>query len=47
MINAIRNQNERLEALTNKSIYKEIFDKVVKEKIDEIRELTNKTNHDY
>ena len=45
-IDAIENQNERLEAvtnkeiledLTNKGIYKDIFDKIVKEKFDEIR----------
>ena len=43
-------QNKRLEALTNKddhkSIYKEIFDKLVKEKFDAIKELTYKIDHD-
>ena len=37
-IDAITNQNGRLEAFTNKndhkSIYKEVFDKLVKEKFD-------------
>ena len=45
-IDAIPNQNERVEALTNKddheSIYKEIFDKLVKAKFDRIKELTYK-----
>ena len=44
-IDAITNQNKRLEALANKddhkSIHKEIFDKLVKEKFDEIKELTD------
>ena len=44
-IDAITNQNKRLEALANKndrkSIYKEIFDQLVKEKFDEIKELTD------
>ena len=47
LINAITNQNETLEALTNKNIYKEIFDKIVKEKFDEIRKLAEEINHDY
>ena len=50
-IDAITNQKKRLETLTNKydhkSIYKEIFDKLVKEKLDEIKELTYKIDHDY
>ena len=29
----------------HRHIYKEIFDKIVKEKFDGIRELTNKTDH--
>ena len=41
-IDAITNQNKRLNALTNKedhkSIYKEIFDKLVKEKFDAMQE---------
>ena len=45
-VNAITNQNKTLETLTNKNIYNEIFDKTVKEKFDEIRKLTNETNHD-
>ena len=49
-IDAIPNQNERVEALTNKddheSIYKEIFDKLVKAKFDRIKELTYKIDHD-
>ena len=48
-IDAITNQNKRLEALTNKndhkSTYKEIFDKLVKEKSDEIKELSDPINH--
>ena len=47
----ITNQNKRLEDLTNKNdhkdIYKQIFDKIVKEKFDVIRELTNEINDDY
>ena len=46
----IANQNERLEALINKddhkSNYKEIFDKLVKEKSNEIKELTYKIDND-
>ena len=42
---------QRLETLTNKDdkkdIYKKIFDKIVKEKLDEIRELGDEVNHDY
>ena len=49
-VDAITNQNKRLEALTNKnnhkSIYKEIFDKLVKEKLDEIKELIYKIEND-
>ena len=41
-IDAITNQNERLEASTNKdyhkSIFKEIFYKLVKAKLDEIKQ---------
>ena len=44
-IDAITNQNKRLQALPNKdhhkSIYIEIFDKLVKGKLDEIKELTD------
>ena len=36
---------EQIEALINKSINKEIFDKIVKEKCDEKRELIEKINH--
>ena len=49
-IDSITNQNKRLEALTNKddhkSIYKKIFDKLVKQRFDEIKELTYETDHD-
>ena len=49
-IDVITIQNRRLETLTNKddhkSIYKKVFDKLVEEKFDEIKELTNKINHD-
>ena len=49
-IDAITNKNGRLEALTNKdnhkSIYKEIFDQLVKEKFDEMKELTYEIEHD-
>ena len=47
-IDAITNQNERLAVLTNKDDhnYKEIFEKLVKERFDEIKELTNEINHD-
>ena len=49
-IDVITIQNRRLDALTNKddqkSIYKKISDKLVQEKFDEIKELTNKINHD-
>ena len=48
-IDAITNQNKRLEALTNKddhkSLCKEIFDKIVQEKFDGIKELTYKIDH--
>ena len=48
-IDAITNQNESLEALANKddhkSIYKEIFDKLVKGKFDGIKELTYGIDH--
>ena len=54
-IDAIINQNKRLSALTKnddhkddqKNIYKEVFDKLVKVKFDEIEDLTYETNHDY
>ena len=49
-IDDITNQNEKLEGLTNKddhkSIYKEIFDKLLKEKFDEIKELTYEIDHE-
>ena len=49
-IDALKNQNNILEALTNKvdhkSIYKEIFDKLIQEKFDRINELSDKTGHD-
>ena len=53
-INAITNQSIRLGALTNKDdneddhkyIYQEIFDKLVKETFDEIKELTYEIGHD-
>ena len=49
-IDAITNQNEKLGALTNKddhkNIYKEIFDKLVKEKFYRIKELTYKIDYD-
>ena len=48
-IDAITNQNKRLAALTNKDDhkdnYKEIFEDLVKERFDEIKELTAETNH--
>ena len=48
-IDAITDQNKGLEALTNKddhkSVYKEVFDQLVKEKIDEIKELTDEIDH--
>ena len=49
-IDPITDQNKGLEALTNKddhkSIYKEIFDRVVKERFDEIKQLTHEIDHD-
>ena len=49
-IDAIKNQNERLEALTykdyQKSIYNEIFDKLVNKKVDEIKKLTYEIERD-
>ena len=43
-------QNKRLEALNNiddhKSIYKEIFNRIVKERFDETKELTHELDHD-
>ena len=52
-VDAITNQNERLEVVTSKDdrkdchkdIYKEIFEKLVKEKFNEIKELTWEINH--
>ena len=47
-IDTITNQNKRLAALTNKDDhqdnYKEIFEELVKERFDEIEELTNEIN---
>ena len=47
-IDAITNQSERLAALTNKDYhkdnYKEIFEELVKERRDEIKELTDEIN---
>ena len=46
-IDAITNQNQRLEALNdNKSIDKEIFYKLVKGKLDEIKKLTYEIDYD-
>ena len=49
-IHYITNQSERLEALTNKddhkSIYRELFDKLVEKKFDEIKKLTDEIDHD-
>ena len=49
-IDVITDQNKRLEALTgkdyHKSICKEIFDELVKEKCDGIKELAFETDHD-
>ena len=46
---AITNQNKGLEALTNKddhkNVYEKIFDKLVKEKFDEIRELSDEIDY--
>ena len=48
--NAITNQDERLADLTNtgddKDNYKELFEKLVKEKFNEIKELTGETKYD-
>ena len=48
-IDAITNQNKRLAALTNKdnhkANYNEISEELVKERFDEIKELTNEVNH--
>ena len=42
-------KNKRLEALNNrddhKSIYKNLFDNVVKERFDEVKELTNEIDY--
>ena len=49
-IDAITNQNERLKALINKddhkNIYIETFDKLVTEKFDKIKKLTDEIDHD-
>ena len=49
-IEVITNQNERLATLAKKDdhkyIYEEIFDKLVKEAIDRIKELTYEVDHD-
>ena len=49
-IDAITDQKIRLETLSNKddhkSIDKKIFDRVVIERFDEIKELTNEIDHD-
>ena len=49
-VDTTTNQNKRLETLTNKddhkSIYKEIFHKLVKEKFDEIKEFSGKIDND-
>ena len=54
-VDAITKQNERLEMIKikmiinkddHKSIYRGIFDKVVKEKFVEIKELTHEIDHD-
>ena len=46
----LQNQNKRLVAWTNKDDHKdnckEIFEKLVKERFDEVKELTNKIKHD-
>ena len=43
-------QNERIAALTNKDDHKdnckEMFEELVKERFDEIKELTDEINHD-
>ena len=38
-------QVEKLVALTNSDNHKEIFEELVKEKFDKIKELTDKINH--
>ena len=49
-IDASTNQNKRLEVLTNKNdyktIYKEIFDRVVKERFDEIKDWIHEIDRD-
>ena len=48
-IDAITNQNERLATLTNKdhkNNYKEIFEKLVEQRLYVIQELTDEVNHD-
>ena len=49
-IDAITNQNERLAVLTNKDYHKdnckEIFEKLIKKRFDERKELTDEINHD-
>ena len=50
-IDAIADQNKRLETLTNKddhkSIYEKIINRVVKERFDEIKESTYEMGHEY
>ena len=50
-VEVITNQNERLATLAKKDddkyIYEEIFDKLVKEAIDRIKELTYEVDHDH
>ena len=49
-LDAITDENKRVEVLTNKddhkSIYKKIFDRVVKERFGEIKELTYEIDHE-
>ena len=49
-LDAITDENKRAEVLTNKddhkSIYKKIFDRVVKERFGEIKELTYEIDHE-
>ena len=48
-IHAFKNQDERPAALTNKDYHKynprKIFEEIVKERYDEIKELTSEINH--
>ena len=47
-MDAIRNQNKGLATLTNKDAhkvnYQKMYDELVKERLDETKELTNKVN---